>query len=149
MSYNKRICGILGSIHLIGGDYLIVATHRLYVGIVQGAIIWRLAGFDILPYIPTNTHLRPEQRKQNEKYLDMLRKTLCTQFFYFSYWYDLTHTQQRLHGMPQGFLKVDFSNFYNLEYYTIYYYYRMVSWTEQIPDLCGMDFCCAISIVPK
>ena len=85
---------------------MIVATHRLYIGILQGAIVWRLAGFDVIPYIPKSTHLRPEQQKQNEKYLDMLRKTLSTQYFYFSYWYDLTHTQQRLQSMPGDFLKV-------------------------------------------
>uniref|UniRef100_W8BM43 Phosphatidylinositol-3-phosphatase SAC1 n=1 Tax=Ceratitis capitata TaxID=7213 RepID=W8BM43_CERCA len=101
----RRVCGILGTIQLLGGHYLVVATHRLYVGMLNGAIIWRLAGYDIIPYIPTITHLRPKQREQNETYLNMLRQTLDTRFFYFSYWYDLTHTLQRLHGMPPDFMK--------------------------------------------
>lgn len=101
----RRVCGILGTVRLLGGQYLVVATHRLFVGIVNGAIIWRLAGYDVIPYIPSITHLRQTQREQNEIYLNMIRKTLDTQYFYFSYWYDLTHTQQRLHSMPPEFLK--------------------------------------------
>lgn len=99
LSPKRRICGILGTIHLIGGDYLIVATHRLYVGMIDGGVIWRLAGYDLIPYIPTTTHLTPKQREHNETYLQMLRKTLDTNHFYFSYNFDITHTQQRLHTM--------------------------------------------------
>lgn len=36
----------------------------------------------------------------------MLRTTLDTPFFYFSYTYDLTHTLQRLHSMPPEFLQM-------------------------------------------
>ncbi|XP_015043580.2 phosphatidylinositide phosphatase SAC1 isoform X1 [Drosophila pseudoobscura] len=95
----RRICGVLGTIHLLSCDYLLVATHRLFVGVLNGAIVWRLAGYDIIPYIPNAI-----QRKENETYLQMLRKTLDTKYFYFSYRYDLTHTMQRrreLLGQPQ------------------------------------------------
>ncbi|XP_037934666.1 phosphatidylinositol-3-phosphatase SAC1-like [Teleopsis dalmanni] len=101
----RRICGVLGTIHLIGGDYLIIATHRLFVGLLNGMTIWRLAGYDILPYIPTNTHLTLKQREQNEIYLRMMRKTLDTNYFYFSYAYDLSHTLQRLYDMPPDSLQ--------------------------------------------
>ncbi|KAH8415487.1 hypothetical protein KR222_000935 [Zaprionus bogoriensis] len=86
----RRICGILGSIHLLSCDYLLVATHRVFVGVLNNAIVWRLAGYDIIPYIPNAI-----QRSENEHYLKMLRKTLDTKFFYFSYRCDLTHTLQR------------------------------------------------------
>ncbi|XP_061402641.1 phosphatidylinositol-3-phosphatase SAC1 [Musca vetustissima] len=99
LSPKRRVCGILGTIHLIGGDYLVVATHRLYVGMIDGGVIWRLAGYDIIPYIPKTTHLTPKQREHNETYLQMLRKTLDTNYFYFSYAFDITHSQQRLHTM--------------------------------------------------
>lgn len=101
----RRVCGILGTIRLLAGHYLIVATHRLYIGILNSAVIWRLAGYDIIPYIPSVTHMTQKQREQNETYLMMLRKTLDTRYFYFSYLYDLTHTQQRLHGTSPGFLE--------------------------------------------
>lgn len=86
----RRICGILGTIHLLSCDYLIVATHRLFVGVLNNAIVWRLAGYDIIPYIPNAI-----QRSENQSYLSMLRQTLDTKFFYFSYRYDLTQTLQR------------------------------------------------------
>lgn len=76
-----------------------MATHRLYVGMINATVIWRLAGYDIIPYIPKTTHLTPKQRQQNDTYLQMIRKTLDTDYFYFSYWYDITHSQQRLHKM--------------------------------------------------
>ncbi|EDV39515.2 uncharacterized protein Dana_GF24443, isoform A [Drosophila ananassae] len=86
----RRICGVLGTIHLLSCDYLLVATHRIFVGVLNGAIIWRLAGYDIIPYIPNAI-----QRKENETYLRLLRQTLDTKYFYFSYRYDLTHSLQR------------------------------------------------------
>lgn len=86
----RRICGVLGTIHLLSCDYLLVATHRIFVGVLNGAIVWRLAGYDIIPYIPNAI-----QRKENETYLRLLRQTLDTKYFYFSYRYDLTHSLQR------------------------------------------------------
>lgn len=53
----RRICGILGTIKLICGQYLIVATHRLFVGLINGQVIWKLAGYDIIPYIPNVVNL--------------------------------------------------------------------------------------------
>ncbi|XP_017843031.1 phosphatidylinositide phosphatase SAC1 isoform X2 [Drosophila busckii] len=86
----RRICGVLGTIRLLSCDYLLVATHRLFVGVLNGAVVWRLAGYDIIPYIPNAI-----QRSENESYLLMLRKMLDTKYFYFSYRYDLTQTLQR------------------------------------------------------
>lgn len=90
----RRICGILGTIRLPSCDYLLVATHRIFVGVLNNSIVWRLAGYDIIPYIPNAI-----QRAENEEYLKMLRKTLDTKFFYFSYRYDLTHSLQRQREM--------------------------------------------------
>jgi phosphatidylinositol 4-phosphatase len=47
----RKVCGILGTVKLIGGHYLIVATHRLFIGIIDSQAIWRLAGIEIIPYI--------------------------------------------------------------------------------------------------
>jgi phosphatidylinositol 4-phosphatase len=50
MQVYRKVCGILGTIKLIGGHYLIVATHRLFIGLINSQAIWRLAGIEILPY---------------------------------------------------------------------------------------------------
>lgn len=53
----RKVCGILGTIKLIHGYYLVVATHRDFVGVINGHVIWRLAGHDLIPYIPSTIHL--------------------------------------------------------------------------------------------
>ncbi|XP_031625272.1 phosphatidylinositide phosphatase SAC1 [Contarinia nasturtii] len=99
----RHVCGILGTIKLISGKYLVVATHRDFVGVVNGHVIWRLAGHDLIPYIPSSIHLSETQKVQNETYLSMINQTLNTPFFYFSYAYDLTHTLQRLSALDSNF----------------------------------------------
>lgn len=59
----RRICGLLGTINLINGKHLILATHRIFVGIINGQVIWRLAGYDIIPYIPSPSNLNELQVK--------------------------------------------------------------------------------------
>lgn len=81
------------------GNHLVVATHRIFVGIVNAQVVWRLAGIDIIPYIPSLLHLTESQKNQNETYLAMVRAILDTPYLYFSYSYDITHTLQRLHSM--------------------------------------------------
>lgn len=57
----RRICGIIGTINLINGFNLIVATHREYVGQINGQVIWRLAGYDIIPYMSATHFLSVTQ----------------------------------------------------------------------------------------
>lgn len=104
LSSYRRVCGILGSISLLDGDYIIVATHRLYIGMINGCAVWRLAGYDILKYryyIPKFESNKRKQLEHNETYLQMLRKTLDTNYFYFTYDnnYDITHSLQRKNNM--------------------------------------------------
>ncbi|XP_063701715.1 phosphatidylinositol-3-phosphatase SAC1 [Culicoides brevitarsis] len=94
----RKVCGILGVIRVTGGQYLVVATHRVFVGYVNQEVVWRLAGFDLVAYHNSLTHLNEAQKAQNDTYLDMVRHVLDTPSFYFSYTYDLSHTQQRLHA---------------------------------------------------
>lgn len=95
----RKICGLVGSIDLISGKHLVVATHRVAVGFINNQVVWRLAGFDIIQYIPSMLHINEEQRVENETYLSMIRTILDTPYLYFSYSYDLTHTLQRLHSL--------------------------------------------------
>lgn len=95
----RKICGILGTINLISGYHLVVATHRVAVGFINNQVVWRLAGFDLVQYIPSMLHLNEAQKKENDAYISMIRTILDTPYLYFSYSYDLTHTLQRLHSM--------------------------------------------------
>lgn len=102
----RKVCGILGVIRVTGGNYLVVATHRVFVGYVNQEVIWRLAGFDLISYHNSLTHLNEAQKVQNDTYLEMVRNVLDTPNFYFSYTYDLSHTQQRLHGASKEFMQM-------------------------------------------
>lgn len=102
----RKICGILGTIKLIDGYHLVVATHREFVGVISGHVIWRLAGHDLISYIPSSSHLSDLQKAQNDTYLAMVNQILSTPFFYFSYTYDVTHSLQRLNAMPSDFAEV-------------------------------------------
>lgn len=76
------------------------------VGFINNQVIWRLAGIDIIPYIPSVLHLNESQKRENETYLSMVRLMLDTPYLYFSYSYDITHTLQRLHSMSPEFLNM-------------------------------------------
>lgn len=105
-SSRRSVCGILGSIRLISGCYLIVATERVPIGSIAGHKIWKLVGFDVLPYVKATLHLRDEQIVDNQVYIDMLNMMLSTPNLYFSYTYDLTHTFQRLHNTSPEFMQM-------------------------------------------
>lgn len=125
----RKVCGILGTIKLISGQYLVVATHREFVGVINNQVVWRLAGHDLIPFIPSLIHLSDSQvcsivavswnkyvnnqrmflsfqKVQNETYLSMMNQTLSTPFFYFSYTYDLTHSLQRINSVGPEFYEV-------------------------------------------
>lgn len=97
----KRVCGVLGTIRLIEGQYLLVATHRVYVGMIKDSVIWRLVGYDIIPYHDANASVSPiKEQLHNQNLLKMLRKVLDTPYLYFSYSYPLSHTVQRQQSIP-------------------------------------------------
>lgn len=102
---SQRVCGVLGMMYLSGGSYLVLAAHRLYVGIINGQVVWKMAGANMLP-LQHQQALTAKQQSQNDTYLSMMQKVLDTPYFYFSYSYDLTHTLQRLHSMPTTFNQV-------------------------------------------
>lgn len=57
----RKICGILGLVKLINGYHLVVATYREFVGVINGQVIWRLAGHDFIPFSPSHSHLNEAQ----------------------------------------------------------------------------------------
>lgn len=57
----RKVCGILGTIKLISGQFLVVATHREFVGVINNQVVWRLAGHDLIPFIPSLIHLSDTQ----------------------------------------------------------------------------------------
>ncbi|XP_066143356.1 phosphatidylinositol-3-phosphatase SAC1 [Euwallacea fornicatus] len=99
----KDFCGLLGSINLLAGRYLVLLTQRDLVGYIVGHPIWKLVKAELVPYSRSLLHLNNEKLVDNNAYLSMVEHILATPSFYFSYSYDITHSIQRLHDISPDF----------------------------------------------
>ncbi|XP_053718145.1 phosphatidylinositol-3-phosphatase SAC1-A [Synchiropus splendidus] len=99
----KPICGIMGTVRLVAGMYLIVITRKKNVGCLLGHAVWKALEFDVIPYKKTLLHLSETQMQENKTYLSMIDNVLMTDGFYFCTDYDLTHTLQRLANTSPDF----------------------------------------------
>ncbi|PNF28790.1 Phosphatidylinositide phosphatase SAC1-A [Cryptotermes secundus] len=107
-SSTKPICGIVGTLQLLAGPYLVIITKKHKVGTINGQTIWQVAETDVISYKRTLLHLTQKQISQNELYISMVENVLNTPFLYFSYSYDITHTLQRLHNTTPEFLQMPY-----------------------------------------
>ncbi|RXM27330.1 Phosphatidylinositide phosphatase SAC1-A [Acipenser ruthenus] len=57
----RPICGIMGTIRLVAGMYLIIITKKKKVGDLFGHTIWKATEFDIISYKKTVLHLTDNQ----------------------------------------------------------------------------------------
>lgn len=105
-SKSRSIFGIVGTIRLLAGPYLVVITKCSKAGMVNGQDIWKIDETEILPFARTILHLNEEQLAENQVYKAMIEHVLNIPHFYFSYTYDLTHSLQRLHNTMPEFLQI-------------------------------------------
>lgn len=68
----RKVCGILGTIKLIDVKYLVVATHREFVGVIDNQVIWRLAGHDLIPFTSTAHSLTDTQVSPRHRLIQVL-----------------------------------------------------------------------------
>ncbi|KAJ8791960.1 hypothetical protein J1605_004185 [Eschrichtius robustus] len=99
----RPIFGILGTIHLVAGNYLLVITKKKKIGEFFNHVIWKAIDFDVLSYKKTMLHLTDIQLQDNKTFLAMINHVLSVDGFYFSTTYDLTHTLQRLSNTSPEF----------------------------------------------
>ncbi|XP_054638648.1 phosphatidylinositol-3-phosphatase SAC1-B isoform X1 [Dunckerocampus dactyliophorus] len=92
----RPICGLMGTLRLVAGMYLIVITKKTKVGDLLGYAVWKAVDFDIISYKKTIIHLTDSQMQDSKTYLSMINSVIHTDSFYFATDYDLTHTLQRL-----------------------------------------------------
>uniref|UniRef100_A0A672H6S9 Phosphatidylinositide phosphatase SAC1-A n=1 Tax=Salarias fasciatus TaxID=181472 RepID=A0A672H6S9_SALFA len=99
----KPICGVMGTIRLVAGMYLVVITRKRNVGSLLGHAVWKAVDFDVISYKKTVLHLSEIQSQENKTFLSMLNNVLSTDGFYFCTDFDLTHTLQRLANTSPDF----------------------------------------------
>ncbi|XP_019735514.1 phosphatidylinositol-3-phosphatase SAC1-B isoform X1 [Hippocampus comes] len=92
----RPICGLMGTIRLVAGMYMIIITKKKKVGDLLGHAVWKALDFDVISYKKTILHLTDNQMLDDKTFLSMISNVLHTDSFYFATDYDLTHTLQRL-----------------------------------------------------
>lgn len=103
-SSRKSIYGLVGTIKLLGGYYLIVITSKSKVGTINDQDIWKVERFEMIPYHDNNdSHMQEDEKRFNNNYKSMIEYILGAENFYFSYTYDITHTLQRLQNTTPDF----------------------------------------------
>ncbi|XP_027891482.1 phosphatidylinositol-3-phosphatase SAC1-A isoform X2 [Xiphophorus couchianus] len=60
----RPICGIMGTLRLVAGMYLIVITRKRNVGNLLGHAVWKAVDFDVISYKKTVLHLSEIQADQ-------------------------------------------------------------------------------------
>ncbi|PWA26306.1 hypothetical protein CCH79_00018798 [Gambusia affinis] len=97
------ICGVMGTIRLPAGMYLIVITKTMKVGDLLGHAVWKALNFDIISYKKTVLHLNEDQMQDNKTFVSMISSVLHMDGLYFASDYDLTHSLQRLANTSPDF----------------------------------------------
>ncbi|VDN09040.1 unnamed protein product [Dibothriocephalus latus] len=92
----STIYGILGTIRLLSGRYLLTVDKRELVGKLFGHKIYRALECSVHPFAKSTSNLNEEEMEIETTYVEMLKHVLGIEGFYFSHTYDLTLTQQRL-----------------------------------------------------
>jgi len=105
-SKSQNIYGIVGTIKLLSGPYLVVITDRTLVGEINGHLIWMITKTEFYPYARGLFHLNSQQQHDNRAYETLLRTALDTIGLYYSTSYDLTHTLQRLYNTSAEFSSI-------------------------------------------
>ncbi|PIK62767.1 putative phosphatidylinositide phosphatase SAC1-B-like [Apostichopus japonicus] len=103
---SRPICGLMGIIRLLAGNYLVVITKKTKVGEVNGQSLWKVEATECLGYHRTDLHINEEQRLDNQLYETMLKFALDWNHFYFCNNYDITHSMQRLYNTSPEFLQM-------------------------------------------
>ena len=87
--------------HCISVDNSLFNNRHFKVGHLssENHAVWRLSEASVIPFSSSNLHLTPDERKLNEKQFQLTEDLLKEKYFYFSYTYDLTSSQQRLNSI--------------------------------------------------
>jgi Phosphoinositide polyphosphatase (Sac family) len=60
-SSTKPICGIVGTLQLLAGPYLVIITKKHKVGSINGQTIWQVVETEVISYTRTLLHLTEKQ----------------------------------------------------------------------------------------
>uniref|UniRef100_A0A3B4GB73 Phosphatidylinositide phosphatase SAC1-A-like n=1 Tax=Pundamilia nyererei TaxID=303518 RepID=A0A3B4GB73_9CICH len=74
----RPICGLMGTIRLVAGMYLVVITKKRKVGDLLGHAVWKALDFDVISYKKTILHLTDNQVVSSDSATGWFRTEDCT-----------------------------------------------------------------------
>ncbi|XP_005752939.1 phosphatidylinositide phosphatase SAC1-A-like [Pundamilia nyererei] len=77
----RPICGLMGTIRLVAGMYLVVITKKRKVGDLLGHAVWKALDFDVISYKKTILHLTDNQPLCYRFAAELEMDVLLTQFY--------------------------------------------------------------------
>uniref|UniRef100_A0A5K3F4E9 Phosphatidylinositol-3-phosphatase SAC1 n=1 Tax=Mesocestoides corti TaxID=53468 RepID=A0A5K3F4E9_MESCO len=90
------IYGILGTVRLLSGRFLMTIDKCELVGNLFGHQIFKVTASSLRPFAKSTAHLNKMELEAETAYINMLTFVLQVDGFYFSNTYDLTVSQQRI-----------------------------------------------------
>ncbi|KAL9654682.1 hypothetical protein ABK040_006744 [Willaertia magna] len=110
-----RIFGIIGSIKLLSGTFLVVLLEREYIGMINKHKIYKIKKIQFIPFKPSKFKIQTEEQKEKEiQYIEMMNKVIVEDnSFYFSYTLDLTNRFQRTFSTNEGLDNINLQGWKN------------------------------------
>eukprot|EP01133_Synstelium_polycarpum_P007507 gene7507-8784_t len=91
-----KICGCMGIINLLSGPHLICISEKSQIGSIRAnQVIHKVTKTTITPIARLPIVLTEEEKREEKNYLAILQDLLESFDFYFSYDFDVTHSEQR------------------------------------------------------
>ena len=75
-------------------------NRKIKIGDIQGHSVWRLESVEFIPLSSTVATSSTVENDSHNHSVNLVRQTLATPYFYFSYTGDITNSLQRQHDKP-------------------------------------------------
>lgn len=103
-SKTSKLCGVVGTIRLVAGTYVIVITSAKEVGKCLGFPIFRVQSLKYLPCNQAIKQLSPQEKKEEAYFRNLLKVVESTAGLYYSYETDITVNLQRRLKLAEGWM---------------------------------------------
>lgn len=100
----SKICGVVGTIRLVAGMYILVMTSSKEVGKYNGFPIFRVESMKYLPCNQALKELNSQEKKDEAYFRNLLRVVESTPGLYYSYETDITVNLQRRLKLAEGWM---------------------------------------------
>nr|CDS26068.1 phosphatidylinositide phosphatase sac1 [Hymenolepis microstoma] len=137
----NKIFGILGTIRLLSGRFLVTIDQCVLAGNLFGHQIFKVEKASIHPFAKSNNHLNAIEMEAETAYLNMLTFMLNMEGMYFSSTYDLTVSQQRLSEFGPEYRHMNL--YERAEKQFLWNHYLLEDWSRILNDVaktCKISF---------